>query len=331
VGKRRRNKQGVAARVSYGSALALYALLNALPHRLALRLGAAGGRLICTFDGRHRKLVREQLRLAFPDWPMERVRRTSWMCYEHFGRSAAEFAWLGHADRDTILRSVTVEGREHLDRALTEGRGVLFLTAHLGNWELMAVVCNLLGYHLFPVARPLDNPWLNRLIDRIRSRYGNAMISKKTETAGRDVINALRQGDCVGILLDQNMASRDGVFVEFFGRPACTSNGLALIARRTGAPVIPAFIVREADGRHRIIIERPVELMKSRDIERDVHVNTGRCTAVIERMVRAYPEQWLWMHRRWKTQPVPQRSTDASSEASGGERSPILQAGHHLS
>jgi Kdo2-lipid IVA lauroyltransferase/acyltransferase len=312
--KRRRNKRGLWARLSYGAAVVAYALLNGLPERVALGLGSVAGRLIYLLDGRHRRLVRDQLHRAFPDWPDSEVGRVAGQCYEHFGRSAAEFARLGRADRETILGCVTVEGREHLDRALAGGRGVLFLTAHLGNWELMAVVCTLIGYRLFPVTRPLDNPWLNRLIDRIRSRHGSRVISKKDESAPRDLIQALRDGCCVGILLDQNMAPYDGVFVEFFGRPACTAKGLALIARRTGAPVVPAFIVREEDGRHRIMILPSVELSHGLDVKADVIANTARCTAVIEQMVRRYPAQWLWMHRRWKTQPAA-RGVGASEDA----------------
>ncbi|HUJ78786.1 MAG TPA: lysophospholipid acyltransferase family protein [Nitrospiria bacterium] len=323
MGSRRRNKRGPAARVTYSLAVLLYALLNRLPRRPALWIGAVGGRLVCALDGRHRRLVQEQLRMAFPDWPSEHIRRTAWACYGHFGRSAAEFARLGRDDRETILNQVMVEGREHLDRALAAGRGVLFLTAHLGNWELMAVVCNLLGYRLYPVARPLDNPWLNRLIDRIRSRHGSTVISKKEESAPRDLIHALRDGACVGILLDQNMATYDGVFVNFFGRPACTAKGLALIARRTGAPVVPAFIAREADSRHRITILPSVEFSHGRDVKADVIANTARCTAIIERMVRRHPDQWLWMHRRWKTQPQAGTSTESPA--------PVLHASHHLS
>ena len=323
MGKRRRNKRSLAARLSYGVALLFYLLLNWLPRRLALQTGAAGGRLIWALDGRHRRLVKEQLRMAFPDWPVEKIHHTSWQCYENFGRSVAEFARLGRADRATILGWVTVEGREHLDRALAQKRGVLFLTAHLGNWELMAVVCTLLGYRLFPLARPLDNPWLNRLVDGIRSRHGNRVISKKADSAPRDLVQALRDGNCVGILLDQNMATYDGVFVNFFGRPACTAKGLALIARRTGAPVVPAFIVREADGRHHIRILPPVEFSQGPDVHEDVITNTARCTAVIERMVRQYPDQWLWMHRRWKTRPP--------TDSSAGDQTPVLLTSQHLS
>jgi KDO2-lipid IV(A) lauroyltransferase len=197
---------------------------------------------------------------------------------------------------------------------------VIFLTAHLGNWELMAAVCGMLGYRLFPVARPLDNPWLNRLIDRIRGRHGGMVVSKKAESAPTDLLNALRRGDLVGILLDQNAR---GIFVDFFSRPASTSTGLALIARRSGAPVVPAFIVREASDRHRILIQPPVDMARSRDLGADVTVNTARCTAVIERMVRAYPEQWLWLHRRWKTQPA--------AVTGNGERNSVLHATQSLS
>jgi KDO2-lipid IV(A) lauroyltransferase len=336
MGRRRPKKRGLSARLAYGGALLLYALLNVLPHRLALRVGVAGGRLLYWLDGRHRRLVQEQLRMAFPDWSASKIQLTAQQCYDNFGRSAAEFARLGRADRETILSWVTVEGREHLDRAVAGGRGVLFVTAHLGNWELMAVVCNLLGYRLYPVARPLDNPWLNRLVDRIRSRHGSVVISKKDDSAPRDLIQALRTGECVGILLDQNMAPYDGVFVEFFGRPACTAKGLALIARRTGSPVLPAFIARETDGRHRLIVLPPVELIHTGDVQRDVVTNTARCTAVIEQMVRRYPDQWLWMHRRWKTQPkpptaLPITSDDASGRSSGDRETPALQISHHSS
>jgi KDO2-lipid IV(A) lauroyltransferase len=318
MGRRRRRKQALLGRVQYGALLVLYGLLNLLPHRAALWIGASAGLLLYGLDRRHRRLVQEQLQTAFPDWPRAQVRQTARRCYANLGKSAAEFARLGRANRETILQWVTIEGMEHVERARQQGRGVLILTAHLGNWELLGVVYALTGHRLFPIARPLDNPWLNGLINRIRNRHGSEVVSKKAASAPRDIIHALRQGHTVGILLDQNMAPRDGVFVNFFGRSACTSTGLALIARRTGASVVPAFIVREARGRHRIIFQPPVELAHSRNVEEDVVINTARCTAVIERMVRAYPDQWLWMHRRWKSQPPTTQGR--------GDRNALLQA-----
>ncbi|MEW6324531.1 MAG: lysophospholipid acyltransferase family protein [Nitrospirota bacterium] len=331
MGRRRRQRGLIkAARtvwraVQAAAVVALYLALNALPHRAALRAGQAAGLLLYAIDGRHRRLAQEQLQRAFPRWTARQIRRTARRCYAQLGVSAAEFLRLGRGDRRAILGRVVIEGLEHLEGARSQGRGVIFLTAHLGNWELMGIVCSLLGYRLYPVARPLDNPWINRLVNRIRSRFGGEVVSKKSESAPRDIVQALRGGDLVGMLLDQNMSPHHGVFVDFFGRPACTSKGLAVIARRTGAPVVPAFIVREGLDRHRILLQPPVELARTGDPDADLLANTARCTAVIERMVRAHPEQWLWLHRRWKTQPP--------AAAGNGARSPAPQMGglrvHH--
>ena len=270
-------------------------------------------------DRRHRWLVQDQLRQAFPTWTPERIQTVAQQCYQNIGRSGAEFIKLGWMSRQAILDLVTVEGEEHVRAAARKGRGIIFLTAHLGNWELLAIVYALLGYTLFPVVRPLDNPLVNWLVVTIRSRHGSQIVSKKSESAARDVIAALRAGNAIGILLDQHRGPPDGIFVNFFGRPACTSKGLALIERRTGAPVLPAFIVRERDGRHVVHVKPPVEMVRSRDLDHDVYMNTARCTAAIEECIRAYPEQWLWQHRRWKTQPTPD---DRVAEAS-----PLFETG----
>lgn len=305
MGQRKRKRGGAWHWLEYGVAVACNAVLYLLPHRAALAVGRAAGLLLCAVDGRHRRVVWDQLRMAFPDWPEERLGEVARQCYRQLGMSAAEFFRLGRADRQTILNQIDVEGLEYVDRARAQGRGVILFSAHLGNWELMAIVITLLGYRLHPVARSLGNPWLNRLVNRIRGRYGSRVLDKKSEAAPGAIIQALRRGDFIGILLDQNMAPYDGIFVEFFGRPACTSKGLALVARRTGAPVLPAFIVREKVDRHRLIFGPPLEMAKSRDVERDILENTARCTAEIERTIRAHPDQWLWLHRRWKTQPQP--------------------------
>ncbi|MEW6324532.1 MAG: lysophospholipid acyltransferase family protein [Nitrospirota bacterium] len=290
--------------LQYGAVLLVYGLLNVIPHRLARYLGAWAGLAVYGWDRRHRRLVQAQLRTAFPDWPAARIGRVAAQCYANLGRSAAEFARLGRADRETILGRVTVEGLEHLERARRQGRGVLCLGAHLGNWELLGIVCALLGHRLYPVVRPLHNPRLDRLVNGIRGRHGSAIVSKRADTAPRDMIQALRRGECVGILLDQNTARHQGLFVPFFGRPACTAKGLALMARRTGAPVVPMFIARVGSSdRHRVTIQPAIDWTRGPTIEEELVVNTARCTAAIERMVRAHPEQWLWMHRRWRTQP----------------------------
>lgn len=324
MGRRRRQQRGLgrllyaATQTALSAAVVIcYGLLTLLPHRVALRTGQAAGLLLYVFDGRHRRLAQEQLQRAFPQWSPAEIRRSARWCYTNLGASAAEFLRLGCSDRRAVLDRVAVEGLEHLERAHGRGRGVILLSAHFGNWELLGIVCSTLGYRFLPVARPLDNPWLNRLINRIRGRFGGEVVSKKAESAPRDMIQALRRGNLVGILLDQNVAADDGVFVNFFDRPACTSKGLALLARRTGAAVVPVFIVRETLDRHRILLQPPLELAATGDLHADVAVNTARCTAAIERMVRVHPEQWLWLHRRWKTQPP--------VAAGSAERSPALQ------
>jgi KDO2-lipid IV(A) lauroyltransferase len=196
-----------------------------------------------------------------------------------------------------MLRLVEVEGLEHLERAATPGRGVLLLTAHLGNWELLAAAHVLTGRPLSEVVRPLDQPVLDRLVARLRRRTGVEVIPKQRGLRG--ILDALRRGRMVGILLDQNASRAEGVFVPFFGTPASTSRGMALAALRSGAPVLPVFIRRGPDGRHRVQIQPEV----LRPVNRDPTAFTAALTAAIEAEVRRVPEQWLWAHRRWRTRP----------------------------
>lgn len=201
---------------------------------------------------------------------------------------------------ERTLSTITLEGLDHLRRAMeTHGRA-LVLTAHLGNWELLTVAHRLTGYPLATVVRPLDSPWLEALADRLRRKSGVELIAKRG--ALRPVLKALADGRMVGILLDQNASRRESVFVPFFGRPASTSKSLALLAARSGAPVVPIFIRREGRG-HRVTIYPTLPAPTANDSEQAVVELTARCTETIEVAVRAAPEQWLWIHNRWRTRP----------------------------
>jgi KDO2-lipid IV(A) lauroyltransferase len=200
-----------------------------------------------------------------------------------------------------LLSRVQVEGIEHLRSAMAQGKGALILTAHLGNWELLAASHVLTGFPLSVVVRLLDQPSLDRLVARFRARSLAELIDKRRAIA--EVLSALRRQRMVGILLDQNASRREGVFVPFFGVPASTSKGLALLALKTGAPVVPIFIHREPDGRHRVIVDPAVPLPRTGNRERDLVEATAAFTRIIEAKVRRWPEQWLWIHRRWKTRP----------------------------
>jgi len=196
---------------------------------------------------------------------------------------------------------VTFHGIEHFKNALQKGRGVLLLASHFGNWELMALAFSLRYSPINIVVRPLDNPFLDKLITKIRTRGGNQLIPKKGSV--KKMLRLLAAGEVVALLLDQNPAWYEGVFVPFFNEIACTNKALGTIALRTGAPVIPAFNVRQPDGSYRIFGEQEVVLARSGDTTRDVEENTAKFNKIIETYVRRYPEQWFWVHQRWKTRP----------------------------
>jgi KDO2-lipid IV(A) lauroyltransferase len=179
----------------------------------------------------------------------------------------------------------------------------VILTAHFGNWELLAYLHGLLGHPVTLVHRAMHNPLFDRAIGGIRGRAGTRAIQKKS--AAKEAIRTLRQKRILVIPSDQNQTRSFGVFVDFFGKPACTTPGATRLAMLTGAPVFPVFLVREGEGpRHRIEVLPEVEMVSTGDREADVVTNTQRCSAVVESMIRRYPEQWIWFHKRWKTRPI---------------------------
>lgn len=269
---------------------------------MASWLGRRLGDLAClSFPGR-RRLTLDNLARAFPELSAADRRALCRRSWQHLGLVFVELCALLSRPLDDLLSRISVEGREHLDRAMTTHGRVLALSGHLGNWELLSVAHRVTPYPLAVVVRPLDSRWLNPIAERLRRRTGVELIDKRG--ALRPVLTALARGGMVGILLDQNAARSEGVFVPFFGSPASTSRSVALLALRTGAPVVPIFARREADGRHRIMVQAPLDPPKTSDREAAVAELTARCTEVIEAAIREAPEQWLWMHNRWRTRPV---------------------------
>jgi KDO2-lipid IV(A) lauroyltransferase len=272
-----------------------------LPPAGGARVGAALGGLAYRLLPGRRRVALANLALAFGAGLPARDRvTTARASFQHLGMTAVECCRLFFGRPGEVLAAVRVEGVEHVKAALAEGRGAFYLTAHFGNWELLAASHQLTGLPLSVVVRPLDNPLLEGVLARARERHGVRAIPKRVAIGG--IRAALARGECVGILLDQN-AGPSGVFVPFFGQLASTSRSLALLTLRTGAPVLPAFIRRLPGGDHEVTIEPPVPLVRTGDRGRDVEVNTARFTEVIEHWVRSCPEQWFWVHRRWKTRP----------------------------
>ncbi|MBI2016657.1 MAG: lysophospholipid acyltransferase family protein, partial [Candidatus Rokubacteria bacterium] len=221
--------------------------------------------------------------------------------WQHLGLTFVEMCALVARPVDRFLERVTLDGVEHLKGAMASPGRALLLTAHLGNWELLPAASRLTGYPLAVVVRPLESFGLNALAERVRRRTGVELIDKRR--ALRPVLAALARGRMVGILLDQNAARREGVFVPLFGRRASTSRSIAVLAIRTGTPVLPVFTRRESGGLHRVVILPPLSAPAAQEAEEAIVELTARCTAAIEAAIRATPAQWLWIHDRWRTRP----------------------------
>jgi Kdo2-lipid IVA lauroyltransferase/acyltransferase len=285
------------------AAAAVQNVVRHVPRRWALALGRSLGRLLADLDPRHVAIAAENLRHAFPHWDETRRLRTARAVYAHFGQTLLDLLWMADQPRERLLGLVVEEGRANADRVRAAGRGAVYVTAHFGNWEFYGVAWAWMAEPVGVVARPLDNPALDARLLAFRTRSGNTVISKRR--ALPDVLRLLRQGGGVAILVDQNVQEQDGIFVDFFGRPAATTTVAAALAVKTGCALVPVHCEALPDGRYRFVYGRPLEWTTTGNRLDDIARLTQELTTVIEGWVRARPEQWLWMHRRWKTRPRP--------------------------
>jgi KDO2-lipid IV(A) lauroyltransferase len=240
--------------------------------------------------------------MAMPEMSERERRIVMKGVFLNLGRLIGEFSHLPKLDRQNIERVVVYEGLDNYKRASAKGRGVLLLTGHFGAWELCAFAHAVYGHPMYFLERRLDNPMLDRIIRHYRELSGNRAIDKNR--AIKPVLDALRDGRDVAMLIDVNTLPHQGVFCEFFGVPACSTTGLAVFALRSGASIIPGFLIwDEGEKIHRLRFEREISLIRTGDFKEDVRLNTERFAMVIEEIVRHYPDQWLWVHKRWKTRP----------------------------
>jgi KDO2-lipid IV(A) lauroyltransferase len=249
-----------------------------------------------------RRVAETNLRLAFPEADFEARNRIIRGVYRSLGRVALAVARMPRLNTGNISDWIRYEGFEHYETALSRGNGVLFMTAHLGNWELSAFAHALFGHPMHVMVRPLDNPWLDRLLEAHRTSCGNHTIRK--QDSARTVFQLLRRNEAVGILVDQNAAGEDGVFVDFFGVKASATAGLVKIALRTGAAVVPGFAFwQPAEKRYVLRFYPPLEMASGEGGDAEVVAYTQKCQSFLENVIREHPDQWLWIHRRWKTRP----------------------------
>jgi KDO2-lipid IV(A) lauroyltransferase len=276
-------------------------VLRHLPRGTTLALGRGLGRLLGDLDRRHLAIAADNLRRAFPDWDEARALRTARAVYAHFGSVLFDILWLQERSPGGIRALLEVRGGEHVERAIAAGRGALMVTCHIGNWELHGVAHGLVFGPIHVVARPLDNPWLDRRLCALRTMGGNTVVYK--QRALSRILRALRENRTIAILIDQNVQPGDGIFVDFFGRPAATTTVAAALAVKTGCALVPCRTELLRGGRYRLTYAPVVEWTPSGDRQQDIACLTQRLTRQIEEWVRETPEQWLWMHRRWKTRP----------------------------
>jgi len=276
--------------------------LGVLPRRLARGFAASVTSLLFSLQPKLRKTAEFNLRLAFPDWTEAERKDATRKMVRNLGWMAAEFARFPRLTRENIEEVVILEGHENFLEGQRRGKGVLYLTGHIGAWELSSFAHALYGYPLHFMARPLDNQRLDALVNKYRCASGNEPIFKNE--SARVMLRILKGGGTVGILADQNTMPEEGVFVDFFGKSACTTTGLARVALHTGAAVVPGYAYwDESIQKYRLRFEPPVELIRTGDTERDVFENTKRFTKVIEEIIRKHPDQWVWVHQRWKNRP----------------------------
>jgi KDO2-lipid IV(A) lauroyltransferase len=289
-------------RIEYAIAWPFIKILGLLPRPLARAFAIAIGQTVYLLHAKLRRVGMRNLEMAFPAMSRAERKRILRTEFTSLGRQLAELCQFPRYTLENIDEVVVYDGLENYEKAYAAGKGVLFLTAHFGGWELSAFMHSLHGHWMHVVMRPMDNEYLNGLIQHYRTMHGNKMVDKDDFVRG--LLSAMKAGEAVGILMDTNMTPPQGIFVDFFGIPACTASGLARIALRTDAAVVPGFTIwDEALGKYRLHFDPAVDLIRTGDLEADIRANTQKFTSIIEQYVRKYPEQWLWVHRRWKTRP----------------------------
>ncbi len=289
-------------RLEYLALRLVVGVVGVLPRRGARGVGAAIGWLAWMLLGRLRGVGMRNLEMAFPEKTLAERERILRGVYRSLGWQLGEFCKMSGYTAEQASKFIRYEGLDHYLAARAKGKGVLVLTGHLGVWELSSFYHSLMGYPMSLVIRRLDNPLVDAYVNGIRCLHGNRVIHK--DDFARGLLTSMQRGETVGILMDTNMTPPQGVFVPYFGVEACTASGMARVALHSGAAVLPGFLVWEAAEKKYVLrFGEELELIRTGDGAADIVANTALFTATIEAYVRRYPEQWLWVHRRWKTRP----------------------------
>ncbi len=299
-------KSAMQTRLEYVSVRALFGILHVMPRRVAVRISCTLSRLAFrVLEGRMPSGLRS-LEIAFPEMPIDERKRILRASVESIGRTIAEVAKFrpANAEESRSMIEIDLDSPEFAayKKAKAEGRGVIMPTAHIGNWEVLLSAFALQCEPIYFIARELDNPLIDKMFADTRAKFGNRQFYKSD--SAKEILKALRAGESVGVLPDLNTDLKEGVFVPFFDVPACTTSGVARMAIHTNALIFPMFAVwDESESRYVVYNGKPIEPSRSSDRDADVLETTAAFTAEIEKIIRRFPEQWLWIHKRWKTRP----------------------------
>nr|CBX28459.1 hypothetical protein N47_G37830 [uncultured Desulfobacterium sp.] len=272
------------------------AIVKILVHVLGKILGA----VLYYFDVSHRRTVKRNLKFIYPEWKDEKIRTISKQVFQNFGITVFEIIQMYFLKKKNILSNIhIIRGEEYLRKAIDGSNGVVLASAHIGNWESAALfVPCYYGKSVVSVARKIDSAIINKVALKMRTRFGNSIINK--EGALPEMTRTVRSGNILAILIDQNTTASEGVVINFFGKKVTATPAAAMVAIRCNSPVIPAFCIREKNNQLGIIFEPPVKITRTKSLRDDLITNTQAINDVVEKIIREYPDQWLWMHKRWK-------------------------------
>ncbi len=274
-------------------------LFTVIPRNVLCFLGKLPWSIMYYLDIPHRRIVKRNLKFAYPEWADKEICRTSRRIFRNLGITIFEILQMAFFSKEDFLRNIRIKGEEHLIAAIKGGKGVIIISAHLGNWEAASLFSPCyLGYPVTVVVRKIESGIINSWILKLRTRFGNSVIEK--EGALPEMTQTLRDGKILALMIDQGTKISEGVELLFFGKKVTVTPAAAMLALRCKSPVLPVFCVREEDQKLTIIINPPVKLVRTKDLRNDLKTNTQSMTDAIEKAVRKYPDQWLWLHKRWK-------------------------------